>query len=85
MYFHSLYYSLKVLIRDRAMVFWCLAFPIILGTMFLLCLRRTLRGGKLFRYPRGRRTGGNKKRCLPRRMAESPWTTGENQLLETLR
>ena len=34
MYFHSLYYSLKVLIRDRAMVFWCLAFPIILGTMF---------------------------------------------------
>ena len=34
MYFHALYYTFLKLIRNRAQFFWCLAFPILLATMF---------------------------------------------------
>lgn len=34
MYFHALKYTLKTLVRNRAQIFWCFAFPIILATMF---------------------------------------------------
>ena len=34
MYFHALKYTLKALLRNRAQIFWCFAFPIVLATMF---------------------------------------------------
>ncbi len=36
MFWHNFKYSLKTLIKDKSLVFWTLAFPIILGTMFSL-------------------------------------------------
>lgn len=34
MFFHNFKYSLKVLFRNRLLIFWTFAFPIILGTFF---------------------------------------------------
>lgn len=34
MFIHTLYYTLKTMLRNKSQVLWCLAFPIILGTMF---------------------------------------------------
>ncbi len=34
MFLHNLKYSLKTLLRSRALIFWTFAFPIILGTFF---------------------------------------------------
>lgn len=34
MFIHSFYYALKTMLRNKSQVFWCLAFPILLGTMF---------------------------------------------------
>ena len=34
MFIHSFYYALKTMMRNKSQVFWCLAFPILLGTMF---------------------------------------------------
>ena len=36
MFFHNFKYSLKTLFRNKAMIFWTFAFPIILGTFFYL-------------------------------------------------
>lgn len=34
MFFHTFRYSIKTLLRDKGQMFWCLFFPIILGTLF---------------------------------------------------
>ncbi len=34
MFFHNFKYSLKTLFRSKSLVFWTLAFPIVLGTLF---------------------------------------------------
>lgn len=34
MFFHSMKYSFLILIRTKSQVFWCFAFPLLLGTMF---------------------------------------------------
>ena len=34
MFFHSLKYSFLTLMRSRNLVFWCFAFPLLLGTLF---------------------------------------------------
>lgn len=34
MFFHSLKYKFLCLVRDKSLVFWCFAFPLLLGTMF---------------------------------------------------
>lgn len=34
MFFHSMKYTFLSLIRDKSSMFWCFAFPLILGTMF---------------------------------------------------
>lgn len=36
MFWHNFKYTLQVIFRDRALVFWTFAFPIILGTFFYL-------------------------------------------------
>lgn len=36
MYLHALKYTLLSLLRDKNQVFWCFAFPLLLGTMFSL-------------------------------------------------
>lgn len=36
MFTHNLKYSLKILFRNKALIFWTFAFPIILGTFFYL-------------------------------------------------
>lgn len=34
MFFHSMKYTFLALLRDKSAMFWCFAFPLILGTMF---------------------------------------------------
>ena len=34
MFLHSMKYTFLSLIRDKSQVFWCFAFPLLLGTMF---------------------------------------------------
>lgn len=34
MYLRSFYYAIRVLLRSRAYLFWCLCFPMVLGTLF---------------------------------------------------
>lgn len=34
MFFHSMKYTFLELIRDKSSVFWCFAFPLVLGTLF---------------------------------------------------
>ena len=34
MFFHTMKYTLLNLLRDKGQVFWCIAFPLLLGTMF---------------------------------------------------
>ena len=36
MFWHNFKYNLKILLRDHALVFWTLAFPLILATFFSL-------------------------------------------------
>lgn len=36
MFFHNFKYSLKILLRNKGLIFWTFAFPIILGTLFNL-------------------------------------------------
>lgn len=36
MFWHNFKYTLKIIFRDRALIFWTFAFPIILGTFFFL-------------------------------------------------
>lgn len=36
MFFHNFKYSLKTLLRNKGLIFWTFAFPIILGTLFSL-------------------------------------------------
>lgn len=39
MFFHNFKYSLKTLLKNRALIFWTFAFPIILGTLFNLAFK----------------------------------------------
>ena len=39
MFLHNFKYSLKTLLRNKALIFWTFAFPIILGTLFNLAFR----------------------------------------------
>lgn len=34
MYLRSVYYAIRVLLRSRVYLFWCLCFPMVLGTLF---------------------------------------------------
>ncbi len=34
MFLHSFYYAIRVLLRNRLYLFWCLCFPMVLGTLF---------------------------------------------------
>ena len=34
MFFHTMKYTLLTMLRDKGQVFWCVAFPLLLGTMF---------------------------------------------------
>lgn len=38
MFFHTMKYTLLNLLRDKGQVFWCVAFPLLLGTMFHFAL-----------------------------------------------
>ena len=38
MFFHNFKYSLKILLRNRMLLFWTFIFPILLGTFFYLAL-----------------------------------------------
>lgn len=39
MFFHNLKYALKALYKNKALIFWTFAFPIILGTLFKLAFQ----------------------------------------------
>lgn len=39
MFFHNFLYSLKVLFRNKPLMFWSFAFPIVLGLLFNLAFK----------------------------------------------
>ena len=39
MFLHNFKYSLKTLFRNKTLIFWTFAFPIILGTLFNLAFK----------------------------------------------
>ena len=39
MFFHNFKYSLKTLFKNRMLIFWTFAFPIILGTLFNMAFK----------------------------------------------
>lgn len=47
MFFHTMKYTLLNLLRDKGQVFWCVAFPLLLGTMFHFAFGR-LGSGEVF-------------------------------------
>lgn len=47
MFFHNFKYSLKTLLRNKAMIFWTFAFPIILGTLFNLAFSNIVENEKM--------------------------------------
>lgn len=47
MFFHNFKYSLKTLLRNKAMIFWTFAFPIILGTLFNLAFSNLVENEKM--------------------------------------
>ena len=34
MFYHNFKYSLKILLKNKSLIFWTFAFPILLGTLF---------------------------------------------------
>ena len=48
MFFHTMKYTLLNLLRDKGQVFWCIAFPLLLGTMFHFAFGEWR---KFFRHP----------------------------------
>ena len=53
MFYHSFKNTFKVLLKQRAMIFWCLIFPIILGFFFKLALGNVYNIGKFEQIPVG--------------------------------
>ncbi len=51
MFWHVYIYRLKVLIRNKSLLFWTLAFPIILGLMFVAAFGQLDQGGSLETIP----------------------------------
>jgi len=47
MFFHNFKYSLKVLLKNKALIFWTIMWPIILGTMFNLAFSNLGNSSKL--------------------------------------
>lgn len=47
MFRHNFWYSLKILFRSRALIFWTFAFPLILGTFFYMAFRDIEKNEKL--------------------------------------
>lgn len=47
MFFHNFIYSFKILMRDRMLIFWIFAFPIILGTFFYFAFSNIEQSEKL--------------------------------------
>lgn len=53
MFYHSFKNTFRVLLRQRVMIFWCLIFPIILGSFFKLALGNVYNAGKFEQIPVG--------------------------------
>ncbi|EME3490952.1 ABC transporter permease, partial [Enterococcus faecium] len=47
MFWHFYKYRTKILLRNKSMLFWTLAFPILLGLMFMAAFGEIDQGGNL--------------------------------------
>ncbi len=47
MFFHNFKYSLKTLLKDKSLIFWTFAFPLILGTFFHMAFKDIAENDKL--------------------------------------
>ena len=47
MFFHNLKYTLKTLFKNKALVFWTLAFPLIMATFFNMAFSNVVEEEKL--------------------------------------
>ena len=47
MFYHNFKYSLKILLKNKSLIFWTFAFPILLGTLFNMAFSNTEKSEKL--------------------------------------
>ena len=47
MFYHNLKYSIKILLKNKVLIFWTFAFPIILGTFFHMAFSNLVSSEKL--------------------------------------
>ena len=47
MFYHNFKYSLKILLKNKSLIFWTFAFPILLGTLFNMAFSNIEKSEKL--------------------------------------
>lgn len=82
MFIHTLYYTLKTLLRNKAQVFWCLAFPIVLGTMFHFAFGGLSSSEQFSAIPVAVVLDDSKNNVILTNILDSLGAPGENQFLE---
>lgn len=82
MFLHTLYYSLKTIFRNKSQVFWCLAFPILLGTMFHCALGGLSASEQFSVIPVAVVLDDAKNNDILTDMLDTLSTPGENQFLD---
>lgn len=82
MFLHTLYYSLKTIFRNKSQVFWCLAFPILLGTMFYCALGGLSASEQFSVIPVAVVLDNAKNNDILTDMLDTLSTPGENQFLD---
>lgn len=82
MFIHSLYYALKTMLRNKSEVFWCLAFPILLGTMFHFAFGGLSTDEQFSAIPVAVVLDNSKSNDIIKGMLDSLSAPGENQFLD---
>lgn len=82
MFIHTLFYTLKTILRNKSQVFWCLAFPILLGTMFHFAFGGLSADEQFSAIPVAVVLNDTKNNDMITDMLDSLSTPGENQFLD---
>lgn len=83
MFFHSFKYACIELFRSKSQMFWCLAFPIILGTMFYLAFGNLTSDGNFDAIPVAVVLDDSKQAEDFKEIVDTMSEPGEDQFLET--
>lgn len=82
MFIHSLYYSLKTMLRNKPQVLWCLAFPMVLGTMFHFAFSGLYTSGQFSAIPVAVVLDDSQNNMILTNLLDSLGASGEDQFLE---